>query len=60
MLTRPLITLERVRVCKRDGRLLSAPHHLPETDGSGLGIWQKLMVHCGEQSGHAAGRFTTS
>lgn len=53
MLTTPLITLERVRVCKRDGQLLSEPHHLPETDASGLGIWQKLMVHSGEQSGHA-------
>lgn len=52
MLTAPLITLERVRVCKRDGRLLRQPHHLPETDPSGLGIWQKLMVHSGEQSRH--------
>jgi len=51
-LARPLITLERVRVCKRDGQLLSEPRHLPETDASGLGIWQKLMVHSGEQSGH--------
>ncbi len=53
MLTRRLITLERVRVCKRDGRLLTPPHHLPETDASGLGIWQKLIVHSSEQSGHA-------
>jgi len=52
MLTTPLITLERVHVCKRDGQLLSKPRHLPETDASGLGIWQKLMVHSGEQSVH--------
>jgi PII-like signaling protein len=52
MLARPLITLERVRVCKRDGRRLSEPQHHPETDASGLGVWQKLMVYSGEQSRH--------
>jgi len=50
MLTRPLITLERVRVCKRDGELIAAPRQPPETDPSGLGVWQKLMVYAGEQS----------
>lgn len=52
MLTRPLITLERVRVCKRDGQRLADPRHLPETDASGLGVWQKMMVYAGEQSRH--------
>jgi PII-like signaling protein len=52
MLARPLITLERVRICKRDGQRLAEPRHLPETDTSGLGIWQKLMVYTGEQSRH--------
>jgi PII-like signaling protein len=52
MLDRPLITLERVRVCKRDGRRLAPPRHLPETDPTGLGVWQKLMVYAGEQSRH--------
>jgi PII-like signaling protein len=52
MLARPLVTLERVRVCKRDGRRLGEPSDLPETDASGLGLWQKLMVHSGEQSRH--------
>lgn len=52
MLTRPLITLERVRVCKRDGHNLAAPRHLPETDSSGLAIWQKIMVYASEQSRH--------
>ncbi len=52
MLARPLVTLERVRVCKRDGQRLSEPRHLPETDASGLGVWQKLMVHTGERSCH--------
>jgi len=45
LLERPLVTLERVRVCKRDGARLAEPHHLPDTDPSGLGIWQKLMVY---------------
>lgn len=49
---RPLATLERVRVCKRDGELLAQPHDLPGTDPSGLDIWQKLMVYGGEQVQH--------
>ena len=52
MLTRPLMTLERIRVCKRDGNRLATPRHLPDTDPSGLRIWQKLMVYAGEQSRH--------
>ena len=47
---RPLLTLERVRVCKRDGERLAEPRHLPERDDAGLGIWQKLMVYTGEQA----------
>lgn len=50
MLDRPLVTLERVRVCKRDGERLAEPGHLPASDASGLGVWQKLMVYAGEQS----------
>lgn len=50
LLQRPLMTLERVRVCKRDGLPLAEPHHLPEADSSGLGVWQKLMVYAGEQA----------
>jgi PII-like signaling protein len=49
-LRRPLVTLERVRVCKRDGQLLSEPQRAPETDASGLQMWTKLMVYCSEQS----------
>ena len=48
----PLATLERVRVCKRDGQTTAAPLALPETDPSGLGVWQKLMVFAGEQARH--------
>jgi len=50
MLTRPLVTLERIVVCKRDGRRLREPTYVPETDHSGLQTWQKLMVYASEQS----------
>lgn len=45
VLREPLVTLERVRVCKRDGRLLARPHALPATDSRGRAILQKLTVH---------------
>ena len=53
LLGEPVRTLERVRVCKRDGALLAEPEEVPATDPSGLGLWQKLMVYAGEQSRHA-------
>jgi PII-like signaling protein len=52
LLRRPLVTLERVRVCKRDGRLLAAPRAVAPADDSGLQVWQKLMVYCSERSRH--------
>jgi PII-like signaling protein len=52
MLARPLITLERIRVHKRDGRQLAGPVLLPERDVAGLRVWQKVMVYAGEQSRH--------
>jgi PII-like signaling protein len=52
MLEQPLVTLERVRVCKRDGQRLAEPGRLPESDASGVAVWQKLMVYAGEQSRH--------
>jgi len=52
LLRRPLLTLERVRVCKRDGQLLSPPRLLPATDEQGLAMWQKLMVYASEQARH--------
>jgi PII-like signaling protein len=48
----PLLTVERVRVCKRDGRRVAAPEPVASADPSGLAVWQKLMVYCGEQSRH--------
>ena len=44
LLRRPLLTLERVRVCKRDGQNLAVP--------SGDGQWQKLMVYTSEAVRH--------
>jgi PII-like signaling protein len=52
LLRRPLFTLERVRVCKRDGELLARPSELPATDEHGLAIWQKLMVYTSEHARH--------
>jgi PII-like signaling protein len=40
-LARPLMTLERVRVCKRDGVRLADPHP-PSTRAA---VWHKLMVY---------------
>jgi PII-like signaling protein len=52
LLRRPTITLERVRVCKRDGELLERPHALPGVDEHGLPLWQKLMVYTSEAARH--------
>jgi PII-like signaling protein len=52
LLREPLITLERVQVCKRDGELLSTPHPLPGTDEHGLALWQKLVIYTSESQLH--------
>jgi PII-like signaling protein len=52
LLRRPLITLERVRVCKRDGELLERPHALPAADEHGMPIRQKLMIYTSESQRH--------
>ncbi len=52
LLRDPLMTLERVRICKRDGELLARPHELPGTDEHGLAIWQKLMVYTSHAATH--------
>jgi Uncharacterized ACR, COG1993 len=42
------VTLERVRVCKRDGRLISRPgEELAENEG-GSALWKKLTVYTSE------------
>jgi PII-like signaling protein len=52
LLRQPLLTLERVQVCKRDGQLLEPPHALPGTDEHGLALWQKLMIYTSEATRH--------
>jgi PII-like signaling protein len=52
MLSEPAMTLERVRVCKRDGALLAQPLRPPSVDDAGLAYWQKLVVYTSEQSRH--------
>lgn len=52
VLANPLLTIERIQLCKRDGELLSAPHELPDTDDHGRQLWQKLMVHTTEGVTH--------
>jgi PII-like signaling protein len=47
-------TLERIQVCKRDGRLLARPHALPGTDAHGLPLWQKLMIYTSQAAKHEA------
>ena len=52
LLRRPLLTLEQIRVCKRDGVLLAEPQRLPQAEEHGAAVWQKLMVYCSEQARH--------
>ncbi len=44
----PLLTIERIQLCKRNGELLASPRELPSTDKHGRPLWQKLMVHTTE------------
>jgi PII-like signaling protein len=50
LLDRPLLTLERIRVLKRDGNQLTALERVPEQDEEGLQVWQKLMIYASEQA----------
>ena len=58
LLRRPLLTLERVRICKRDGQLLAPavryrPAARPPEDSHGpRPLWQKLMVYSSEAARH--------
>jgi len=52
LLRRPLITLERVRVCKRDGQLINRPQTQPGMDEHGMPLWQKLMVYTSNAAQH--------
>lgn len=50
LLRDPLVTLERVRICKRDGELIERPHALPAADEDRMELWQKLMLFTSEQA----------
>jgi PII-like signaling protein len=52
VLERPVLTLERVRVCKVDGRRLAEPHLISGADDAGLHTWVKLMVHADHDTRH--------
>jgi PII-like signaling protein len=52
LMRQPIVTLERIRICKRDGELLATPHELPGTDEHGLALWQKLMIYSSESAQH--------
>ncbi len=56
LLRQPLLTLERVRICKRDGVLLCRPpaagESLPPADPTGMPLARKLMVYTSEAALH--------
>lgn len=52
LLSRPLFTVERVRVCKRDGQFLEQPHALPGVDERGLPLFQQLTIYTSESAHH--------
>jgi PII-like signaling protein len=50
LIDEPVVTVERVQICKADGTTIGEPEAVPGRDPSGLGIWQKLIVHAEEQA----------
>jgi PII-like signaling protein len=48
----PVLMVEAVRVCKRDGVLLAVPDELPDVDHSGRRLWQKLTLYTSESATH--------
>lgn len=54
LLERPLITLERVRVCKADGERIDEPQQIPSTDPTGLGTWMMLTIHADQSTHHGS------
>lgn len=52
LLRDPLATIERVRVCKRDGRLLAPPHEPARSNTGGRPMWQKLTIYTSQSALH--------
>lgn len=48
LLRRPLLTLERVSICKRDGDRLTVPTASNDADETGMPLWRKLMIYTSE------------
>lgn len=53
LMERPLMTLERVRICKVDGERLAEPRLVADAGEAGLRTWVKLMVHADHDTRHA-------
>lgn len=49
LLRRPLLTLDRVRMCKRDGERIARPPIVAATGEHGMALWQKLTVYTSER-----------
>ncbi len=49
MLTRPLVTVEKLTLCKRGPERLVGLEELSAVQARAPGMWQKLMIHAGEQ-----------
>ena len=52
LLRHPLLTVEPVRVCKRDGLFLGVPGRSPGTGEHGMDLWQKLTVYTSQAALH--------
>lgn len=48
----PLVTVERIQVCKRDGQRLARPPALPAVDAHGHVLRQKLTIHTDAATHH--------
>ena len=53
MLSEPLLTIERVRICKRDGALLAGAGEPAPGEASGEACMQRLTLYAGEQARHS-------
>lgn len=52
LLRQPLLTLERLRICKRDGTMLGRMQYLPATDSRGRPLFQKIMIFTSEDANY--------
>ena len=50
LLDDPVVTEERIQVCKSAGELIAEPSAVAERDPTGLPVWQQITVHVEEQA----------